>query len=72
MGTLAPAIEKQQRRSGRSARLVRKLGHPTADFALLQRRAAWTLRLVDLEQEYSRALEEIGRLDAEIRWGDDG
>ena len=64
MGTLAPTIEKQQRRFGRSAHQVRKLGHPTADFALLQRRAAWTIRLVDLEQEYSQAVREIARIEA--------
>ncbi len=39
---------------------------------LVEKRAAWTLRIADLEAEYERAVLAIERLDAEIKRGNDG
>ena len=67
MDTLAAVIENQARRTGRSVGLGYNPGPRSGVSGLVERRAAWTIRLADLAVEYGRALEEIARLEAEIR-----
>jgi len=67
MSVLAPTIEKQQHRSGQIGADRRKLGHRSVVCDLVEKRIAWTLRITDLEREYSEAVAAIRRIEAQIK-----
>jgi len=66
MGTLETVIVKRQQRSVQIGANRCNLGHRSAVSALVERRVALTLRLVDLEAEYAATVEQIQALDAEL------
>jgi len=69
MSTVWPTIEKQERRSGRSAHQVRKPGQYSGVSGLLARRSAWLVRINDLLAELEAAMGEIDALTGEIEGG---
>lgn len=72
MGSVAVTVERQAPPGRRSVRLEFNPGPRSVVCDLVEKRAAWTIRLVDLEQEYAAAIVAIERLDAEIKRGNYG
>ena len=67
MSTVGVTVEKQARPGRRSVRLEFNREQPGVVCDLVEKRIAWTLRLVDLEREYEVAILAIEGLDVEIR-----